>query len=49
MILRQATQRDIPAMRRVRLAVRENALSNPNRITEADYLAALEEWGHLGR
>lgn len=32
-------------MHRVRLAVRENALSDPNRITEADYLAALEELG----
>ena len=45
MILRRATQSDIPAMQRVRLAVRENALSNPNRITEADYLAALEDLG----
>jgi GNAT superfamily N-acetyltransferase len=32
-------------MHRVRLAVRENKLSNPNRITEADYIAALEELG----
>jgi GNAT superfamily N-acetyltransferase len=32
-------------MQRVRLAVRENRLSNPNRITEADYIAALEELG----
>lgn len=45
MILRQATQDDIPAMHRVRLAVRENVLSDPNRVTEADYLAALEELG----
>ncbi|MDB6163464.1 MAG: family N-acetyltransferase [Xanthomonadaceae bacterium] len=32
-------------MQRVRLAVRENALSNPDRITEADYLAALDDLG----
>ena len=32
-------------MHRVRLAVRENALSDPNRITEADYLAALDGLG----
>jgi GNAT superfamily N-acetyltransferase len=44
--LRQATQSDIPGMHRVRLAVRENTLSNPNRITAADYNAAL---GDLGR
>jgi GNAT superfamily N-acetyltransferase len=44
--LRQATQSDIPGMHRVRLAVRENTLSNPNRITAADYIAAL---GDLGR
>ena len=42
---RQATEADIPAMQRVRLAVRENALSDPTRITEADYLAALEQRG----
>ncbi len=45
MALRQANQSDIPAMHRVRLAVRENALSDPNRITESDYLAALDELG----
>jgi GNAT superfamily N-acetyltransferase len=41
---RRATVDDIPAMSRIRLAVRENALSNPARITEAmyrDYLDAL--------
>ncbi len=32
-------------MHRVRLAVRENVLSDPNRITESDYLAALDELG----
>jgi len=44
-ILRQAIQGDIPAMQRVRLAVRENTLSDPRRITVADYIAALEELG----
>ena len=41
---RQATVADIPAMSRIRIAVKENALSNPGRITEAmyrDYLDAL--------
>jgi GNAT superfamily N-acetyltransferase len=41
---RRAAVADIPAMSRIRLAVRENALSNPARITEAmyrDYLEAL--------
>ena len=32
--LRRATLADIPAMSRIRLAVRENVLSNPARITE---------------
>ena len=42
--LRRATDDDIPAMSRIRLAVRENALSNPARITGQmyrDYLDAL--------
>ncbi len=41
---RRAAETDIPAMSLIRLAVRENALSNPARITEAmyrDYLDAL--------
>ena len=41
---RQATSADIAEMSRIRLAVRENALSNPARITEQmyrDYLDAL--------
>ncbi len=41
---RQAAVADIPAMSRIRLAVKENALSSPARITEAmyrDYLDAL--------
>ena len=44
MNFRRAVAGDIPAMSRIRLAVRENALSNPGRITEAmyrDYLDAL--------
>lgn len=45
MTLRQATQSDIPAMQRVRLAVRENTLSDPSRITVADYIAALDDLG----
>ena len=32
-------------MHRIRLAVRENTLSDPHRITESDYLAALDELG----
>jgi len=32
-------------MHQVRLAVRENVLSDPNRITESDYLAALDGLG----
>lgn len=45
MTLRQATRSDIPAMQCVRLAVRENTLSDPTRITVADYIAALEDLG----
>ena len=33
MIFREATREDIPSMRALRLAVRENVLSDPNRIT----------------
>jgi len=32
-------------MQRVRVAVRENTLSDPGRVTEADYIAALETLG----
>lgn len=45
MSLRQATRADIPDMRRVRMAVRENVLSDPARVTEADCVAALHELG----
>ena len=41
--LRQATRDDIPAMHRVRLAVRENVLTST--ITAADYVDALEVSG----
>jgi ribosomal protein S18 acetylase RimI-like enzyme len=45
-IFRQATTADIPGMSAVRLAVRENRLSNPERITPAMYADHL---GPLGR
>jgi len=37
MTIRLATLHDIPRMSEIRLAVRENQLSNPGRITRADY------------
>jgi len=43
-VLRQATRDDIPAMHRVRLAVRENRLTSSD-IREAHYLPAIEETG----
>lgn len=43
--MRQATREDIEALHRVRLAVRENQLSRPDRVTHADYVAHLEELG----
>lgn len=45
MPLRPANATDIPAMQCVRLAVRENVLSDPGRVTHADYAAALDETG----
>ena len=42
---RQATVADIPEMSRIRIAVKENALSNPGRITEAMYIDYLEALG----
>ena len=42
---RQATVADIPAMSRIRIAVKENALSNPARITEAMYRDYLDTLG----
>jgi GNAT superfamily N-acetyltransferase len=44
--IRPATEADIPAMQRVRIAVHENRLSDPSRVAPADYAAAL---GPLGR
>lgn len=35
--VREAQLSDIPAMHRIRLAVKENILSDPSRVTEADY------------
>ena len=43
-MLREATRADIPAMHRVRLAVKENQLTS-SVITEADYEPALEKHG----
>lgn len=45
MILRPATPLDIPAMHRIRLAVRENRLSDPTRVTPADYVRYVEDSG----
>lgn len=45
MHLRQAASDDIEALHRVRLAVRENRLSRPERVTVADYVAHLEVLG----
>ncbi len=42
--LRQARRGDIPAMHRIRLAVRENRLTSSD-VTEAHYVRAVEETG----
>ena len=42
---RRATEADIPAMTRIRIAVTENALSDPGRITRQMYLDYLERLG----
>lgn len=44
--VRLATPADYPQMHRIRMAVKENILSRPEAITEADYVAAVT---HLGR
>ncbi len=44
-MLRLATPTDYPAMHRVRVADLENALSNPARITQAEYLDAMGKLG----
>jgi len=41
----EAAAEHIPAMHRVRMSVRENVLSNPNLVTEKDYLEMLENNG----
>lgn len=42
---RPATVADIPAMSRIRLAVTENVLSDPSRVTEQMYRDYLEPLG----
>ncbi|MBC5774055.1 GNAT family N-acetyltransferase [Pontibacter sp. KCTC 32443] len=45
MVFRQASIADIAGMSRVRMAVKENVLSNPDRVTLEDYREMLEENG----
>lgn len=45
MVFREAIIEDIPALSEVRLSVRENALSDPLRITREMYVAYLSESG----
>ena len=45
MLIRPATIADIPAMHAVRLAVRENVLSDPARVQERDYRTRLDGRG----
>jgi GNAT superfamily N-acetyltransferase len=45
-LYRQATAADIPAMSAIRLAVTENVLSDPSRVTLAMYEDYLERSGH---
>ena len=45
MHFRQATIEDIEGMHQVRISVRENKLSNPDRITQKDYETFLTERG----
>jgi GNAT superfamily N-acetyltransferase len=44
-LLRQADVSDIEAMHRIRLSVRENALSDPRRVQPADYRPLVEQGG----
>ena len=44
-MLRQAVIADIAGMHHVRVAVRENSLSSPDRITEADYISVIDGLG----
>lgn len=43
--IRPATHADIPALQRIRLAVRENVLSDPSRVTDADVAGHLDALG----
>jgi len=45
MFIRAAEIADIPAMHRIRLAVKENVLRNPLAVQEADYIPYLTEKG----
>ena len=45
MTLRIATIDDYPELHRIRMAVRENVLSDPSRITREDYRVMIEERG----
>lgn len=45
MFIRVAEMADIPAMHRIRLAVKENVLRNPLAVQEADYIPFLTEKG----
>lgn len=45
MLIRPATRADVDAAFAIRLAVRENVLSNPAAITHADYLREIEVTG----
>jgi GNAT superfamily N-acetyltransferase len=44
-VFRQATRADIPAMSAIRLAVTENVLSDPSRVTHAMYVDYLDVAG----
>ncbi len=46
MIIREATVLDIPAMQIVRNAVKENQLSNPLLVSDADYVEFMTEKGN---
>lgn len=45
MQIRLATETDIPAMHRIRMAVRENRLADPSLVQPGDYRAMLAEHG----
>lgn len=45
MIFREATITDIPQIQKVRLAVKENVLSNPDLVTDADCVEFLTQRG----